>query len=70
MASEEQTASVDAAELARTASRAGLHLSESEAASLVEPYRRTQAALGRLRAVLDAAEEPSNVFHAAVVEGQ
>jgi hypothetical protein len=57
-------------DLARRARRAGLRLTDDEAAGLVEPYERTQAALGRLRAVLDAAEEPSNIFHAAVVEGQ
>ena len=59
-----------AADLALRARAAGLRLTDDEVASLVEPYERTQAALARLRLVLDAGEEPANIFHAAVVEGQ
>jgi hypothetical protein len=62
--------SATASDLALRARQAGLRLTDDEAARLVEPYERTQAALGRLRAVLDPVEEPANIFHAVVVEGQ
>jgi hypothetical protein len=42
--------------------RAGLELSEAELEGLVEPYRRTQAALRALRADLEATEEPALTF--------
>jgi hypothetical protein len=52
------------AEVAMLARRAGLALSGAELAALVEPYRRNQAALERIRAELNLSDEPATAFGA------
>jgi hypothetical protein len=50
------------AEIAIVARRAGLRLSATELASIVEPYRRVRAGLEALRLDLESTEEPAATF--------
>ena len=56
---------LEIAEIALLARRAGLKLSAADLDSMAEGDRRTRAALRALRADLDPSEEPAITFDAA-----